>query len=60
MPSKILLIENDPKAADEIRAALTCGSRGLFDMERGCLLTDGIDRLKPSTILAVLLNFVST
>jgi hypothetical protein len=56
MPSTILLIENNVNAADEIRAALICSSRELFDVERVSPLTEGIDRLIPRTIMAVLLN----
>src|SRR5450432_4021458 len=53
---KILLIENDPNAADKIRAALPSSISGSFDLESVYLLADGIARLKRRGVMAVLLN----
>jgi diguanylate cyclase (GGDEF)-like protein/PAS domain S-box-containing protein len=55
-PAKILLIENDPPAADKIRAALTSVGAGSFDVEWVRRLSDGLDRLNQKGIAAVLLE----
>jgi diguanylate cyclase (GGDEF)-like protein/PAS domain S-box-containing protein len=52
---KILLIENDPAAANEIRAALDAGASGSFDVEWIRQLSDGLERLSKRGIDAVLL-----
>jgi diguanylate cyclase (GGDEF)-like protein/PAS domain S-box-containing protein len=54
--SKILLIENDPAAADEILAALATGGGGSFDVEWVRQLSDGLTRLDKGEIDAVLLE----
>jgi diguanylate cyclase (GGDEF)-like protein/PAS domain S-box-containing protein len=57
LPSpKILLIENDPALADEIRAALTAAGSGSFDVEWVRQLSEGIARLGKKGIAAVLLE----
>jgi len=53
--TKILLIENDPTAADSIRAALPPTADGLFDVEWVRQLSEGLDRLSKRGIAAVLL-----
>jgi diguanylate cyclase (GGDEF)-like protein/PAS domain S-box-containing protein len=53
--TKILLIENDPTAADSIRAALTSTATGSFDVEWVRQLCEGLDRLSKREIAAVLL-----
>src|SRR6266446_7605766 len=53
---KILLIENDPAAANEIRAALTVAGSSSFDVEWVQLLSDGLERLSKRGIAAVLLE----
>lgn len=53
--TKILLIENDPAAADSIRAALTPTANGSFDVEWVRQLSEGLDRLSKRGIAAVLL-----
>jgi diguanylate cyclase (GGDEF)-like protein/PAS domain S-box-containing protein len=53
--TKILLIENDPTAADSIRAALTPTADGSFDVEWVRQLSEGLDRLSKRGIAAVLL-----
>ena len=35
-PAKILLVENDPGAADKIREALTAAGSGSFELEWVC------------------------
>jgi diguanylate cyclase (GGDEF)-like protein/PAS domain S-box-containing protein len=53
---KILLIQNDPSAADRIRAALAAAGRGSFDMEWVRQLSQGLARLGKGGIDAVLLE----
>jgi diguanylate cyclase (GGDEF)-like protein/PAS domain S-box-containing protein len=53
---KILLIANDPGAADEIRTALTAADGSSFDVEWVQLLSDGLERLSKRGIAAVLLE----
>jgi len=53
---KILLIENDPAAADKIRAALTAAGSGSFDVEWVRQLSQGLARLTKGGIDAVLLE----
>ncbi|GAC1621929.1 MAG: hypothetical protein NVS9B13_14080 [Candidatus Acidiferrum sp.] len=55
LASKILLIENDPAAADEIYAALAGASSGSFEVEWVRKLSEGIERLEKKGIAAVLL-----
>src|SRR6202171_2478757 len=55
LPPKILLIESDPVAADEIRAALAVAGSGSFDVEWVRQLSEGIERLSKRGIAAVLL-----
>src|SRR6202022_407893 len=54
-PPKILLIENDPDAANEIHAALAGASSSSFDVEWVRQLSDGLVRLSKRGIDAVLL-----
>jgi diguanylate cyclase (GGDEF)-like protein/PAS domain S-box-containing protein len=56
LPPKILLIENDPAAADKIRAALAAGGSGSFDVEWVRQLSEGLERLSKRGIDAVLLE----
>src|SRR6202521_5577 len=56
LPPKILLVENDPAAADEIRAALAEASGGSFDVECVRQLSEGLTRLNKGGIDAVLLE----
>ncbi len=56
LPLKILLIENDPAAASEIRTALTAAGGSSFDVEWVQLLSDGLERLSKRGIAAVLLE----
>src|SRR5713101_9889144 len=53
---KILLIENDPAAADAIQAALTDSQTGSFEVEWVRQLAEGLARLSKKGIAAVLLN----
>jgi diguanylate cyclase (GGDEF)-like protein/PAS domain S-box-containing protein len=53
---KILLIENDPAAADKIRAALATAGSGSFDVEWVRQLSEGLDRLSKGGVAAVLLE----
>src|SRR5438046_3354596 len=53
---KILLIENDPTAANEIRAALALASDGFFEVEWVRQLSEGLARLIKGGIDAVLLE----
>src|SRR5437660_4498637 len=53
---KILLIENDPTAANEIRAALALASGGFFEVEWVRQLSEGLARLAKGGIDAVLLE----
>jgi diguanylate cyclase (GGDEF)-like protein/PAS domain S-box-containing protein len=55
LPPKILLIENDPAAADEIRAVLAPADGGSFDVEWVRQLSEGLARLSKRGIDAVLL-----
>ena len=55
-PLKILLIENDPAAANEIRTALTLAGGSSFDVEWVQQLSDGLERLGKKGIAAVLLE----
>src|SRR5712664_4557816 len=54
--AKILLIENDPAAADKIRAALAAAGWGVFDLEWVRQLSEGLARLNKKGIAAVLLE----
>jgi diguanylate cyclase (GGDEF)-like protein/PAS domain S-box-containing protein len=56
LPPRILLVENDLVAADEIRAALSMAGGDLFDVEWVCQLSDGLMRLNKGGIDAVLLE----
>jgi len=56
LPLKILLLENDPAAANEIRTALTVAGGSSFDVEWVQLLSDGLERLSKRGIAAVLLE----
>jgi diguanylate cyclase (GGDEF)-like protein/PAS domain S-box-containing protein len=53
---KVLLIENDPASADEIRAALAAVGNASFDLEWVRQLSDGLARLSKKGIDAVLLE----
>src|SRR6266852_1856587 len=53
---KILLVENDPVAANAIQAALGDSTTGPFDVEWVRQLSEGLTRLKDKGIAAVLLN----
>jgi PAS domain S-box-containing protein len=53
---KILLSENDPAAANAIRAALAAPSGGSFDVEWVRQLSGGLERLSKKGIAAVLLD----
>jgi diguanylate cyclase (GGDEF)-like protein/PAS domain S-box-containing protein len=53
---KILLIENDPAAANEIRTALAAAGSGSFDVEWVRQLSEGLVRLSKKQIDAVLLE----
>jgi diguanylate cyclase (GGDEF)-like protein/PAS domain S-box-containing protein len=53
---KILLIENDPAAANAIQAALTDSHTGSFEVVRVRQLAEGLARLSKKGIAAVLLN----
>src|SRR5467141_4888165 len=53
---KILLIENDPAAADRIRAALAAAGSGSFEVEWVRQLSQGLARLSKGGIDAVLLE----
>src|SRR6202162_3125680 len=56
LPPKILLVENDPAAADEIRAALAAAGGGSFDVEWVRQLSEGLTRLNKEGIDDVLLE----
>ena len=56
LPPKILLVENNPAAADEICAALAAAGSGSFDMEWVRQLSDAVTRLNKGGIDAVLLE----
>jgi diguanylate cyclase (GGDEF)-like protein/PAS domain S-box-containing protein len=53
---KILLIENDPALADEIRAALAAAGSGAFEVKWVRQLSEGLERLRKRGIDAVLLE----
>jgi diguanylate cyclase (GGDEF)-like protein/PAS domain S-box-containing protein len=53
---KILLVENDPAAANAICAALAAPSGGSFDVEWVRQLSGGLERLSKKGIAAVLLD----
>jgi diguanylate cyclase (GGDEF)-like protein/PAS domain S-box-containing protein len=55
LPPKILLIENDPTAANAIRAALAAPSSGPFDVEWVRQLSEGLERVSKKGITAILL-----
>ena len=55
LPPKILLIENDPAAAEKIRAALAAAGSGAFELEWVRQLSEGIGCLSKRGIAAVLL-----
>ncbi len=52
----ILLIENDPAAADKIRAALATAGGGSFEVEWVRRISEAIDRLSKGGVAAVLLE----
>ena len=54
--SRILLIEDDPAVADNIRAALADAGGALFDLEWVRQLSKGVERLSKKGISAVLLQ----
>src|SRR5580700_11471865 len=56
LPPKILLIQNNPAAADKIRAALAAAGSGSFDVEWVRQLSQGLARLARRGIDAVLLE----
>src|SRR5258707_13840716 len=56
LPPKILLIENDPAAADRIRAALTAAGSGSFDVIWVRQLSEALARLTRKGIGAILLE----
>jgi diguanylate cyclase (GGDEF)-like protein/PAS domain S-box-containing protein len=56
LPQKILLIENDPATAKEIRAVLAAAGRGSFEVEWVCYLSEGLARLSKKGIDGVLLE----
>jgi diguanylate cyclase (GGDEF)-like protein/PAS domain S-box-containing protein len=56
LPLKILLVENDPVAATEIRAALIAGGGDSFEVEWVQRLSDGLECLSKKGIAAVLLE----
>src|ERR1700675_4019244 len=56
LPPKILLIEDDPAAADKIRAAVAAAGSGSFDVEWVRQLSQGLARLSKGGIDAVLLQ----
>jgi len=56
LPPKILLVENNPAAADKICAALAAAGSGSFDMEWVRQLSDAVTRLNKGGIDAVLLE----
>jgi diguanylate cyclase (GGDEF)-like protein/PAS domain S-box-containing protein len=56
LPSKILLIMNDPPAAEEIRGALETAGNSSFEVESVCQLSEGLERLNKKGIAAVLLE----
>ncbi len=55
LPATILLVENNPAAAEQIRAALAATGSGSFNVEWVCQLSDGLARLSKKGIDAVLL-----
>ena len=57
LPPKILLMENDPATADQIRAALAGAGNGSFDVEWVRQLSEGLARLSKKEIAAMLLEW---
>jgi len=53
---KILLIENDPAVANEIRAALSETGGGSFELQWVRQLSEGVERLSKKGIAATLLE----
>src|SRR6202795_484724 len=56
LPPKILLVENDPAAADKVCTARAAAGGGSFDVEWVRQLSDGVTRLNKGGIDAVLLE----
>src|ERR1700686_3399712 len=56
LPPKILLVENNPAAADEVCTAPAAAGGGSFDVEWVRQLSDGVTRLNKGGIDAVLLE----
>jgi DNA-binding response OmpR family regulator len=56
LPSKVLLIKNDPVIAEEIRASLEAAGHSSFEVEWVQRLSDGLERLSKKGIAAVLLE----
>jgi diguanylate cyclase (GGDEF)-like protein/PAS domain S-box-containing protein len=56
LPAKILLVENEPGAADKIRTALAAAGSGSFEVEWVRQLSEGLERLSKRGIAAVLLD----
>jgi diguanylate cyclase (GGDEF)-like protein/PAS domain S-box-containing protein len=56
LPPKILLIENDPAAADKIRSALAAAGSGSFEVVWVRQLSEALGRLSKNAIDAVLLE----
>jgi CheY-like chemotaxis protein len=56
LPPEILLTENDPATADQIRAALAGAGNGSFDVEWVRQLSEGLARLSKKGIATILLE----
>jgi len=56
LSTRILLIENDPAMAEEIRVALTVAGDGSFEVEWVRQLSEGLERLNKRGIAAILLE----
>ena len=56
LPAKILLMENDPATADQIRAELAAAGNGSFAVEWVRQLSEGLARLSKKGIAAILLE----
>jgi diguanylate cyclase (GGDEF)-like protein/PAS domain S-box-containing protein len=56
LPQKVLLMENDPVAADKTRVALAPAGSGSFELEWVRQLSDGLECLNKRGIAAVLLK----
>jgi diguanylate cyclase (GGDEF)-like protein/PAS domain S-box-containing protein len=54
--ARVLLLENDPVAANQVRAALAVPARDSFDLQCVSKLTDGLALLKTDQFAAVLLD----